>query len=253
MLHFCRYCLHGFKHQELLDDHIEYCQNHDAQKIELPSKTDCFLEFKEYEKILRVPYVIYADFETLNKPLEEKNPQTNSTIRTQLLEPCSFGYKVVCTDSNYTKNTVLYRGLDSPQKLLECLLHDSQQIEQHLQNMKPLNLNDQKENSFQISKHCCLCMKVFTEKDTKARHHDHTTGKYIGAVHMNCNLQCKQVTFIPVIFHNLKNFDAHLLCQSIGSFKNHKIKCIPQTMENMSVLALVISDFLILWDFSTPR
>lgn len=26
---------------------------------------DCFLEFKDYEKTLRVPYVIYADFETL--------------------------------------------------------------------------------------------------------------------------------------------------------------------------------------------
>lgn len=48
---------------------------------------------------------------------------------------------------------------------------------------------------------------------------------------MNCNLQCKQVNFNPVIFHNLKNFDAHLLCQSVGSFKDYKINCIPQTME----------------------
>ena len=48
---------------------------------------------------------------------------------------------------------------------------------------------------------------------------------------MNCNLQCKQVNFIPVIFHNLTNFDGHLLCQSIGSFKDFRINCIPQTME----------------------
>ena len=48
---------------------------------------------------------------------------------------------------------------------------------------------------------------------------------------MSCNLQCKQVKFIPVIFHNLKNFDSHLLCLSIGLLKNYEIKCIPQTME----------------------
>ena len=48
---------------------------------------------------------------------------------------------------------------------------------------------------------------------------------------MHCNLQCKQTTFVPVIFHNLKNFDAHLLCQGIGETKRQKMSCIPQTME----------------------
>lgn len=48
------------------------------------------------KKTLRVPYVIYADFETLNK---------GSTSKTQLFEPCSYGYKVICTDPNFSKET----------------------------------------------------------------------------------------------------------------------------------------------------
>ncbi len=67
--YFCQYCLHGFTSQNLLNDHIQYCQVHDAQKIELPTNKDCFLEFKAYEKTLRVPYVIYADCECLNKTI----------------------------------------------------------------------------------------------------------------------------------------------------------------------------------------
>lgn len=65
-----------------------------------------------------MPYVIYADFETLNKPLDTF-ARSGSTIQTQLLEPCLFAYKVVPIDSNFTKETVLYRGYDAPSKLLE--------------------------------------------------------------------------------------------------------------------------------------
>ena len=148
-----------------------------------------------------------------------------------MLEPCSFGYKVISTDPNFSKETVICKGSDAPKKLLEYLFKESEEIEQRLKNMKPLALTEEEEQNFQTVNTCCICNKIFIDSDTKARHHDHTTGNFIGASHMNCNLQCKQVKFIPVVFHNLKNFDSHLLCQGIGSFKNKKISCIPQTME----------------------
>lgn len=39
--HYCPYCLHGFKQDTLLQEHILYCQVHGEQKIELPSVEDC--------------------------------------------------------------------------------------------------------------------------------------------------------------------------------------------------------------------
>jgi len=110
---------------------------------------------------------------------------------------------------------VLYRGQNASKLLLENLLREAHDIEQHLKNIKPLELSIQEENAFLLSEKCCICDQFFIEKDQKARHHDHTSGKFIGASHMNCNLQCQQVNFIPVMFNNLKKFDAHLLCQSI--------------------------------------
>ncbi|MCG8113271.1 MAG: DNA polymerase, partial [Candidatus Thiodiazotropha taylori] len=36
---------------------------------------------------------------------------------------------------------------------------------------------------------------------------------------------------MPVILHNMRNFDAHIICESLGKFKNAKLTCIAQTSE----------------------
>ena len=43
--------------------------------------------------------------------------------------------------------------------------------------------------------------------------HDHITGKYRGAAHSSCNLKLRidpDKIKIPVFFHNLRGYDAHL-------------------------------------------
>ena len=50
-----------------------------------------------------------------------------------LLEPCGYGYKVVCTYPNYTKPTVIYRGSIASKKLIDCLVEEQNDIEQILQ------------------------------------------------------------------------------------------------------------------------
>merc|ERR1712240_578147 len=57
---------------------------------------------------------------------------------------------------------------------------------------------------------------------------DHLTGQYRGAAHNSCNLNYKfskeknqkQSSFhIPVIIHNLRGYDSHLIMESLGKFK----------------------------------
>ena len=48
--------------------------------------------------------------------------------------------------------------------------------------------------------------------------HDHITGKYRGAAHSSCNLKLRidhDKIKIPVFFHNLRGYDAHLIMQYI--------------------------------------
>lgn len=46
----------------------------------------------------------------------------------------------------------------------------------------------------------------------------------------NCNLLYKTPSFIPVVIHNLRGFDGHLIAQSLGKFDG-MINCIPQNLE----------------------
>src|SRR3989442_2457891 len=45
-----------------------------------------------------------------------------------------------------------------------------------------------------------------------------------------CNLELRLTTTIPVIFHNLKGYDMHLLLQEVGRFKR-ELTVIPCNME----------------------
>jgi hypothetical protein len=129
--HYCSYCLHGYIKERLLEEHIPYCQTHGPQKIELPNDDDKWLYYKDIRKQLKVPYVIYADFESLLIPIEgcENDPEISSTIKTTKHIPCGFAYKVVRLTSSTSQQPVVYRGLDAADKFVECMVKEQEDIE----------------------------------------------------------------------------------------------------------------------------
>jgi len=82
---------------------------------------------------------------------------------------------------------------------------------------------------------CLFCAEpllVVNFKDS-VRDHDHMTGKYRGAAHNECNFQLKlnaKTMPIPVVFHNLKGYDGHLLMQAMARVQG-EIRCIPTNTE----------------------
>ena len=82
---------------------------------------------------------------------------------------------------------------------------------------------------------CLFCadpLLVPNFKDS-VRDHDHMRGKYRGAAHNECNFKLKlnpKTMPIPVIFHNLKGYDGHLLMQVMARVQG-EIKCIPTNTE----------------------
>lgn len=71
----------------------------------------------------------------------------------------------------------------------------------------------------------------------KVAGHDHLTGKHRGAAHCACNLNPGMGTrrpILPVYFHNLEGYDAHLLLEKLGQAAGklgHRLECIPVTSE----------------------
>ena len=80
-------------------------------------------------------------------------------------------------------------------------------------------------------------VRKFQEDDTKVRGHCHFKGKYRGAAHVECNLDYSFKFFkIPIFFHSLKNYDAHLIIARANELnielnQNKKIDVIAQNSE----------------------
>ena len=53
-------------------------------------------------------------------------------------------------------------------------------------------------------------------KEEKVRDHYHVSGKCRGAAHGTCNVKFRIPSFMPVVMHNLKCYDSHLIMQPLG-------------------------------------
>ena len=69
--HYCMRCLTGFSRADLLVNHKKYCNgvNGRPTKIDMPEEGENILAFQNYQKQMKAPYVIYADFEALVKKI----------------------------------------------------------------------------------------------------------------------------------------------------------------------------------------
>ncbi|CAH3144143.1 unnamed protein product [Porites evermanni] len=92
----------------------------------------------------------------------------------------------------------------------------------------PLKLTPAEQDSFNKVEICHICKKELL--DDKVRDHCHFTGKYRGAAHNSCNLQCRKPMILPVVFHNLKGYDSHLFIKQLSLLPG-ELNCIPSTEE----------------------
>ena len=72
--------------------------------------------------------------------------------------------------------------------------------------------------------------KEYNQDFENVRDHCLITGKYRGSAHRVSNINLKLNRKIPVVFHNLKNYDSHVTMQEIDKF-NPKINIIPNGLE----------------------
>ena len=87
-------------------------------------------------------------------------------------------------------------------------------------------MTEEEEDLFQKSNNCWICKKFISNDEDKVRDHCHVTDKCRGAAHKSWNLNFKLTKKVPVIFHNLKNDDSHLIFNELYKF-DVKIKVIP--------------------------
>ena len=106
--HICLNCFNTFSLEKSFKEHTEICLNNKAVKIEMPKKGTC-IEFDNHAKKLKVPFVIYADFESYTENLisdDVYDDQKSYTKKDQKHTPSGFCYYIVYRGEIYKKPIV---------------------------------------------------------------------------------------------------------------------------------------------------
>ena len=205
----------------------------------MPNKKNSILKFKHHFKKLPLPFIIYADFECFTIPVNscQPNPEKSYTKTYQKHEPSGFCLYLKSLDGMntnfkpivYTKKT---QDEDISKKFIEHVVKLTHKIyKDYYKKPKPYNLTVEEEKEFQSASTCHICEeKLSLDKKSKVKDHCHFTGEYRGAAHNQCNLSCRKPLILPVIFHNLQGYDAHLFIKQLAKVAGD-LTSIPTTEE----------------------
>ena len=233
---FCKHCIQHFPSKERLEKHMMDCiVLTKCQAFQMPGEGEV-IKFKSFRETVKIPFVIYADLESILQKLTVTQKQEMDKEQTEKLQKhvaCSYGYKVVCCyDEKLSKPFKMYRGFDSVHKFFTDIFEEEEEIIEKLKEFKktPMKLSNEEKMHPKKATTCYVCNCDFTAENRKVRDHCHVLGNYRGAACNMCNLAMKMTKTIPVIFHNLKGYDSHLLLPELGKF-NKKISIIPNNMQ----------------------
>ena len=110
---------------------------------------------------------------------------------------------------------------------------------------KNLIITEEEEELFQQSSSCQICKNLIDNDNEKVRDYCHINGKFRGAAHWNCNINLQLTKKVPVIFHNLKGYDSHLIFSQLNKF-DLKISVIQNGLEKY--MAFYLSKNLVFID-----
>ncbi|XP_061704174.1 uncharacterized protein LOC133515618 [Cydia pomonella] len=224
----CEGCLQHFYNNEKLKLHLAIgCGN---KLIQLPEGEEKIVKFKNTSHKMKVPFVIYADFESILMPIEgERGQKSAFTYNTHKHVACSFAYYIHCEYDSKLSQFRLHRGEDCVNKFIESIFQDAERIGKTLNTIIPPS-SSSSTSLDDLNDRCHICEKLIENGESYVIDHCHLTGIIRGKVHNSCNLNYKVPTFIPVIFHNLSGYDSHLFIKELAKSEG-EIRCIPHNKE----------------------
>ena len=252
----CDYCLHGCTNSKILEKHVERCKEHRAQLTKYP-KPGSKLKFSKFEHQLPLPMYFVADLETVQQPIDTvlHDPLKSSTTKIKNHLPCSASYMAVFTDPKYFQSPKVFKGENCIMEFLNALQADITYYKECYGRSIELIMSEEDESKFEMARICHICSKelvypylhchredetdcnlckVNAEVDIVVRDHDHVDGLFRNAACNGCNLNYRLKADrlkIPIFFHNLKGYDAHLILSYVDPKKHGRVTCIPKTTE----------------------
>ena len=181
------------------------------------------MQFEHWAAQVKTPWFIVADFESTLVP------STKEGIINHHIANSYFMYAVCSEDLgpevDWTKLRMLHRPTDTSDKVIAQFVIDVCEMRDYI---KELNLRHDKpkwtakqKRERDVATECYLCKCALQDK--RVIEHCHLTGKIRGIACVKCNANLRVTGRgyqIPVLFHNLKGYDSHLILEQAHRYIN---------------------------------
>ena len=230
-------CFHSYSTKEKLKKHRNVCENHDYCYVEMPEEDNKILKYNRGEKSMKVPFIIYADLDSLLEKMNtcHNNPEKSSTTKISKHTPSGYSLFTRCSFDTPKNKLDYYRGENCMTNFcLDLREHATKIINYEKKEMTLLKKNEEKKHNKQ--KVCHICKKRFSTDDSnkkchKVNDHCHYTGKYRGAAHDICNLRYKTPKEIPIVFLNGSTYDYHSIIKELAGEFEGEFNCSGENAE----------------------
>ena len=239
--YFCTNCLQGFTRELSRDQHQAYCEDNESIRVKMPCKGTA-VEFKVRQNQFKVPFIMYADFESILEPVESPDPNPNQPYSQRVNQHVSSGW---CVYSKFAygegKDLLkLYRGKDCVEKFCDYVKREAHRLHYMFPELPMIPLSIRQWKTYNKSTICHIYYKPFTQTNRKVRDHCHYTGLYRGPAHSLYNLMYRIPSYIPVVFHNLSGYDAHLFIRELGKHSD-SMEVNPKNKEDYISFSIKVS------------
>ena len=119
------------------------------------------------------------------------------------------------------------------EKFVEYIEEEVKRLYETFTRQPMTKLTDVQKREYEAAEKCHICLKEFNDpRNRKVRDQCHYTGLYRGAAHNNCHLKYRIPDHIPIVFHNLSGYDAHLFIKELAKkFNKNDIGVIAENKE----------------------
>ena len=125
------------------ESHKKVCESKDLCNAGMPSKNTKILEFNQYQKSDKVPFIIYPDLECLIENIDgsKNNPGNSSTTKVSEYISSSFSKSTISSFKSI-ENKHAYRGKDCIKKFCKYLRERTMKIKKKKEKILKIKKNE---------------------------------------------------------------------------------------------------------------